>query len=230
MRKDSDTKTEGFDAKIALDVSGKNGNTQKVKAGLGGRAQWFDPAGTRFIVLNYEYGESSRVKDTDKTFLHFRNIWYRDKQWAWEVFAQIQDNEFTRLSLRALLGGGFRWRMLNNKSSSVYLGLGVLRSKEKLETVLPATDAGVTYNNRINLYLVNKYNISEHSRIVNTLYYQPDIDEVSDYRLFDQFGLQLDITKDLSFKVSLDISHDSQPPQLIRKSDTSYNTGFEYRF
>lgn len=230
MRNTSDDKVEGFESKLSLEVSGNNGNTQKIKAGLGGRAQWYEEDGTRFVVLNYEYGESASIKDTDKTFLHFRNIWYRDKQWAWEMFTQVQNNEFTRLTLRALLGAGFRLRVSHGDDHNTYLGLGMFRSKEKLELVLPATDAGVTYTNRVNFYLVHKYKISSHSRLVNTLYYQPDIDEVSDYRLFEQFILQLDITEDLSLKVSLDVSHDSLPPQLIRKTDTSYYTGFEYRF
>ena len=238
MRIDSDDKTEGFDGKLALDVSGKNGNTQNSKAGLGGRAQWYAENGTRFAVLNYEYGESSDTKDTDKTFLHFRNIGYLadessgeySREFAWEAFAQLESNEFTRLSLRALLGGGVRWRMLHNAEQTAYLGLGAFRAKEKLEPSLLATDAGVSYNNRVNLYLVYKYIIADHARLVNTLYYQPDIDETSDYRLFDQAGLLVDITDNLSLKLSVDVTRDSRPPQLIKKTDTSYNSGLEYRF
>ena len=102
----------------SLDINGKNGNTQNSKAGLGGRAQWYAENGTRFAVLNYEYGESSDVKDTDKTFLHFRNIGYLENRlnggysrgFAWEAFAQLENNKFTRLSLRALLGAGVRDR------------------------------------------------------------------------------------------------------------------------
>lgn len=238
MRIDSEDKTEGFDGKLALDVSGKNGNTQKIKAGLGGRAQWYAENSTRFAVLNYEYGESAEIKDTDKTFLHFRNIWYQDnelnnvpsREFAWEAFVQLENNDFTRLSLRILLGGGVRWRILHDTEQTAYLGVGAFRSKEKLESTPLVTDAGVTYNNRANLYLVYKYKIVEHARLVNTLYYQPDIDETSDYRLFDQIGLLVDITDNLSLKLSVDVNHDSRPPQLIRKTDTSYNSGLEYRF
>ena len=238
MRVDSDDKTHGFDGKLALDINGKNGNTQNSKAGFGGRAQWYAENGTRFAVLNYEYGESSDAKDTDKTFLHFRNIGYLKNQlnggysrgFAWEAFAQLENNEFTRLSLRTLLGAGVRWRMLHDSEQTAYLGLGVFRSKEKLESTLLATDAGVSYSNRMNFYLVYKYILADHARLVNTLYYQPDIDEASDYRLFDQIGLLVDITSNLSFKLSVDVTRDSRPPQLIKKTDTSYNSGFEYRF
>lgn len=51
-----------------------------------------------------------------------------------------------------------------------------------------------------------------------------------DYRLLEQLALVFDITEKLSFKVSLDIKHDNEPPINVRQTDTSYNTGVEYRF
>jgi len=230
MRVEAANKTQGFEGKLALDINGDNGNTQKLKSNAGARAQWYEETGTRFIVLNYAYGESSGIKDTDKTFLHFRNIWYKTDDLAWEAFTQFESNEFTRLKSRALVGGGIRWEALQNKTQALYLGFGILRSKEKIEEAALLTDAGVTYNNRLNTYLVHKYAISDHSRIANTLYYQPDIHKTSDYRLLEQFGLLLDVTESLSFKLSVDIFHDSQPAQQIKQTDTSYNVGFEYSF
>ncbi len=230
MRVESSDKTHGSDSKLSIDVSGNNGNTQKVNVGIGSRSQWYDMDGTRFIVFNYEYGESTDVKDTDKTFFHFRNIWYIDKQFAIEAFTQFESNEFTRLNSRALLGAGVRWQLLHSEDIAVYTGIGLFRSKEELDTSDFTSDAGVIYNNRLNTYIVYKHTISKHSRLVNTLYYQPDISETSDYRLLEQFGLQMDITENLSFKLSIDVSHDSESPELIKETDTSYNSGFEYSF
>ncbi len=231
MHVDSEEHDSGFDAKISFDINGKNGNTKKIKAGFGGRLQWYEKDLTRFIVLNYERGESSGVTDTEKSFFHFRSIWYQTEFLSWELFTQLENNEFTRLTLRALLGGGARLNLISNPESHVvYLGLGAFRSKEKLDEEGGVTDAGVDYANRANLYLVYKYKITDHSRLINTLFYQPDINEISDYRLLEQFGLQVDINEHVAFKLSIDIAHDNQPPQNIKKTDTSYNTGFEYRF
>ena len=230
MRVEASEKTEGVDKKLAFDISGKNGNTQKIKAGLGARVQWYEKDATRFIVVNYEYGESADVKDTNKTFVHLRNIQYQSKNFAWESFAQIAEDEFTRLDSRMLLGGGVRLKLIKSEDKSVDLGLGLFREREKLDLVPLTTDAGVDYGNRMNLYLVYKSTLSSHSRLSSTLYYQPDINEMSDYRLFEQFALQLDITENLSFNLSVDIYHDSKPAQLIKGTDTTYNTGFEYNF
>ena len=197
---------------------------------MGGRVQWYEKEATRFIVVNFEYGESADVKDTNKTFVHLRNIQYQSKDFAWELFVQITEDEFTRLDSRMLLGGGVRLNLLNSGDQSIDLGLGVFREREKLGFVPLTTDAGVAYNNRMSLYLVYKSTLSSHSRLSSTLYYQPDISEISDYRLFEQFALQLDITESFSFNLSVDIAHDSQPAQLIKGTDTTYNTGFEYNF
>lgn len=231
MRADTINKTSGYDAKFAVDVNGKNGNTDKIKAGLGARYQRYEETGTDFLVLNYEYGESSDIKDTDKSFLHYRKIWYSSDEMAWEAFTQIESNEFTRLTLRTLLGGGARFSLFNDLDNHVfYLGLGVFRSKEKLEVLLGSLEPRVDYVTRANLYITYKYTMTEKSRLANTLYYQPDINETSDHRIFNQFAMQFDLSDQFSFKLSLDISRDNQPPQNVSKTDTSYNTGFEYRF
>ena len=230
MRVKSSEQTEGVDKKLAFDISGKNGNTQKIKAGLGGRVQWYEENATRFMVVNYEYGESADVKDTNKTFVHLRSIQYQSNTLSWETFTQFEENEFTRLKSRMLLGGGARMNVMQSDDQAIDLGIGLFRSREKLDFAPLTTDTGVTHNNRMNLYMVFKSTLTSHSRVSSTLYYQPDMSEPSDYRLFEQFALQLDITGNFSFNLSVDITHDSQPAQLIKGTDTTYNTGFEYNF
>ena len=38
------------------------------------------------------------------------------------------------------------------------------------------------------------------------------------------------MTNALSLKLSLDLKHDSQPPQDVKKTDITYSTGIEYSF
>ena len=226
----SEKKTEGNDTKFSFDISGNNGDDKDFEIGLGIRSQWYAVTSTRFLLLNHEYGEDTNVRDTKKTFMHFRNIWNHNEDISWEAFTQIQDDEFTRLNLRALLGGGARLRLSNEENNSSHLGLGVFREKEKLDFAATTTDTGVTHTNRLNLYLVYNKALSNHSKFISTLYYQPSISDTADYRILEQMSLKLGITKNLSFNVSVNFKHDNQPPQLTKKTDTSYNTGFEYDY
>jgi putative salt-induced outer membrane protein YdiY len=226
-----DSEKTGFDAQVNIDFSGKNGNTQSRNAGLGSRLQWFNTTDTSFIALNYEYGEVSDIKDTDKSFVHIRHIRYLSNHWAWEVFTQMETNEFTRLSLRSLLGTGGRYQIpLVSKQQLSYLGIGLFRSKETLDEVIATTDAGTDYQTRANLYLVYKYKLSDTTHLSNTIYYQPNINNTDDYRLLEQFRFNVAITSKLSLQLSFDVNHDNLPPQNIKTTDSSYTTGLTYQF
>jgi putative salt-induced outer membrane protein YdiY len=231
MQLGKNDKAVAFAGQLNLAVSGKNGNTRNFKAGLGGRLQWFETDYTRFIVLNHEYGESADVQDTDKSFLHLRHIEYYSDALAWELFAQLERNEFTRLSLRALAGAGVRWTLLQQPVNHAFdLGLGAFYSAEELDETPGTTDGGRDNVTRGNIYLVYKYKISDNARLTNTAYYQPSIEEASDYRLLDQFGLQVDLNASLTLNISIDVAKDNQPPQNIKATDASYTTSLGYKF
>ncbi|MCW8956335.1 MAG: DUF481 domain-containing protein [Gammaproteobacteria bacterium] len=227
----SEQARQGFEAQLGLDISGKNGNTSNRKAGFDSRFQWFKESHTHFLVLSYEYGESSDVKDTDKSFMHLRHIGYMSDTLAWEAFAQLETNEFTRLSLRSLAGGGVRYKLGKPSAShSLYFGAGLFRSKETLDEDPSVTDEGSDYATRANLYMVNKFKLTDNASLSNTLYYQPDVSDASDYRLLEQFRFKVNVTEKLSVILSLDVSRDSHPPQSIERTDSSYTTGLNYSF
>lgn len=227
----SDQARQGSDVQLGIDISGKNGNTSIRKTGFDSRFQKFKETGTHFLVLSYEYGESSNVKSTDKSFMHLRHIGYLTDTLSWEAFTQLESNEFTRLSLRSLIGGGVRYKLSKlSVSHSSYFGAGMFRSKETLDEDPAFTDEGSDYATRANLYMVNKVKLSDNASLSNTLYYQPDLNEASDYRLLEQFRFKVDVAENLSIILSLDVSRDSRPPQSIKRTDSSYTTGFNYRF
>ena len=225
------TQELGVKATINLDLQGKNGNTKNARYSFGTKLQSYNPDSTQLLILNYEYGESSGVKDTDNGYLHLRHVWYYTEDTFLELFAQVEDDEFKRLSIRQLAGGGARFKLIENPvKHSAFLGAGAFYSKEELEDTPTTTDGGTERTTRLNIYQVYKYQLNDSARLLNTLYYQPDIKEFSDYRLLDKFTFQVDINKSMSINISLDIARDNKPPQDVEQTDTSYKTGFEYRF
>ncbi len=221
----------GFHTQASLNINGKNGNSQKSNLETGLLFRWNHEASRQLLVMTYEYGETSDIKDTQNSFAHARHIQDINKLLAWEVFLQMESDEFKRLSLRALVGAGIRINLaVAADSYQSWLGLGVFRSKEELDEQVGVVDDLTEYATRANIYHGFKFPINDRSRIFNTLYYQPQIGDAQDYRLLEQLGLLFDITDTLSFKVSLDIKRDNEPPISVKKTDTSYNTGIEYRF
>ncbi len=216
---------DGFSGQLDIDASLQSGNTDKNRIGLGSRLQWIRGNKTNFLVLNYDYGNSGGATDINKSFLHGRHITQQNEKWAWEGFGQLEQDEFKRLSIRALAGGGAR-RTLSEKTDkgAMYLGLGVFYSTEKL-------DDDSTFNLfRANTYFVFKHAFNQNTHFISTTYYQPALSEPRDFRALQQAGLSVAINKTLDLRLSLDIAYDSQPPIGVESTDTSFRTGIEYRF
>ncbi len=222
----------GFSGRLAFAASGQTGNTDKSAASVGARVQWHRESATDFMVFNYDSSKTDGVRNTKKGFLHARHIGYLSDRRAWEAFGQVEENEFTRLSSRSLVGGGARLTLLKDKDDKVALitGLGVFYSREKLEPRAGTTDAGTETLWRGNFYLVVKYKLNETVRVISTTYFQPATNDFDDYRALERAALQVKLNDRLDLKLTLDIARDNQPPQLIKKTDTTYRTGVEYRF
>ena len=147
-----------------------------------------------------------------------------------ELFSQFEQNEFTRLSYRALLGSGLRFSIFKSPHHRAYLGAGAFYSKERIEFISGLTDDGVEKFTRANFYFLSKYKITPTLSFSNGIYYQPRISEFSDYRALLESKFDIKLTKNLSFRLSLDISHDSNPSQTIKSTDISYMSGLKYKF
>jgi len=226
-----DKQKTGFGGIVNLSISGSSGNTEnnrtKVDAGL----HLTDNQTNDYLLMSYEYGESFGQTNTDKSFIHLRHI-KKTKSFAdWEVFSQAERNTFSRLSLRWLLGAGARFQLNKGKpDQTLIVGLGGFYSIEELDKRSGLTDDGTETLWRANSYVLFRYKINDTVRFTNTVYYQPRFSDAQDYRLLEQATLTVNLSDQLDLTLSLDISHDSQPPQLVEKTDISYLTGITYRF
>ena len=220
----------GFAGSFELDLGLESGNTDQTSAATGVKLQWTEKRITDFILMNYEYGETAGLTNKNKGFAHYRHIHQRDTQFAWEGFTQFSSDEFTNLRLRALIGGGVRLTLgeVNDKKAFL-VGLGVFYEYEKLDTqYLDEDDTEDTL--RGNAYLVMKYQFNEYVSLVSSTYYQPRLDDASDFRGIEDLSLVSQLTELTSIKVGVDIAHDSEPPRDIKKTDASLKVGIAVNF
>jgi len=216
---------DGFSGQLRVLASLQSGNTDNNRVGMGTRLQWVRGNTTNFLVLNYDYGNSGGATDINKSFLHGRHIVQQNRKWAWEGFGQVVQDEFKRLTIRMLAGGGARYTLSEKThKGAMYLGLGAFYSTEEL-------DDNSTFNLiRASAYFVFKHSFNPNTHFISTTYYQPALDEPGDFRALQQAGINVTISKTLDLKLSLDISYDNQPPIGVESTDTSFRTGIEYRF
>jgi len=220
---------QGLNGKAALSMNGSSGNTAKVSGEAAGRLAYVHGPHTEILVGSYAYGKSRGVRDTNKAFLHLRHRYALDASLDLEAFGQAQQNEFARLKLRTLIGGGLRWGQQDD-GWRTYLGLGSFYESENLRSTAGNTAPPRTRLWRGNLYGTLFYALNSHVSFQNTVYFQPAWKDTADYRLLENAGLSVKLTEQLDLRLSIDVERDSRPPTGIRSTDTSYKTGLEYRF
>ena len=223
---------EGFSGQFALDAGGERGNTDRSSLGVGARTQWKYGRTLDFIVFNYNSGQTNGQRDVNNGFVHARHIDPLTPTTAWEAFTQAGQNEFQRLSYRALIGGGGRFTLYrsSDQGSELLVGAGAFYEREELDEAPGTTDAGIETTTRANLYVVFNYRLNDHVRIQSTTYYQPSFSDVDDFRGIEQATLLVKLADRLDLKLQVDAAYDSRPPQLVERGDLVYRTGIEYRF
>ncbi len=146
------------------------------------------------------------------------------KRSDWEVFSQLQQNEFTRLEERTLLGSGIRLGFGDNLDSRLYLGLGAFYESTRNENE-SAREMG-----RSNIYVSHRKKTSKDISFITTAYLQNKLDDPDDQRAIGSFSMSIPATENLDFTISVNLEHDSRSPIGVEKTDWTYKTGFGWKF
>lgn len=211
---------KGFYGSTGLDLSGSSGNVKVFETGLSSQNIYKKGEHEFIAISNYKYGEASQVKNTHQGNLHLRYAQRFDKPWSWEVFSQLEFNEFQNLSLRSLTGAGLRIRLLHGEKSSIFAGAGTFYEDERIQKDIDQA------NFRGNLYLSLRKIFGEATEVVLVSYYQPSYKIIDDYRIQLTAGLELKVNKYLRIVNNIEYAKDSRPPSNIQQYDLTYSTGF----
>ena len=219
-----------FSADVDLLFTGSSGNSDSSTTAINSQFSWVTDKNINLFMFGTKEGASNGLRNINKAFSHYRYIQNISNTIDWEVFAQVERNEFTRLSSRRLLGAGMRFNISNDQNHHGFLGIGVFNSREEIEFKVGYSDDGIEELTRFNFYLLSKFKVKPSVEFSNTIYYQPDGNKFSDFRALLQSKLDFSISKKLSFRISLDAEFDSVPSETIKKGDMSYTAGFKYSY
>jgi len=218
--------TDGLAGKFDISAKGSSGNSDKLSGEASGHMIWKHDRHLDMLVGSFSYGRSRGVRDSNKSFVHIRHRYAWNNTWGLEGFAQAQQDEFARLKLRTLIGGGIRWSY-RQQGWDWHIGLGSFYERERLRTTATAP---ISHLWRGNTYLALRHAFNDRIRIQNTLYYQPAWTDTADYRLLDDAALHIALAENLDLKLVIEVAQDSRPPTGISHTDISYKTGLSFRF
>lgn len=226
----------GIHGSLSVSLSGKSGDQQERDHQVASRTTWRREQHTLLGILARNYGKTRDIEDTDDSFAHARWIYGLTPKWSSETYAQWEQNEFTQLNSRSLVGAGARHQLSkHNDELELALGFGLFREREELDLT---TRTEVNWYWRVNTYATYSHQMNGQTFLAVTTYIQPQVDDWKNVRVLLNFGLTVNLTNQLDLNLSYQLRHKSHPaqnfavsPPLDRhKTNTEYTTSIVYRF
>ena len=220
----------GVSGEVAGALDTKRGNTETDNYSAAFELQ-YDSNASYLVwgMITAAYGEASGVKNTNNVYAHIRYIEnIQGQRLAEEVFSQLEEDEFKSIRDRILLGAGLRARVLRPKEGwgGLFLGVGAF-----LEYVGYSTGVDPAERNlRFNSYIAYSLDMQNDSKFILGGYYQPKVNEVSDYLSSVAASLEVQIYRQLYLGFQAVYSHDSKPAIGVKEDDFSQKTMLKYKF
>ena len=209
-------------AKISLNLGfdGSSGTVDRTNYSIGTRFDFNNEVWNRFLIFNYSRREKDKRINEDNTFFHIRFARKITSLIATEFFIQTNEKPLEKIEERNLFGIGIRLSPLKN----LRLGVGVFDENEK------RIDLDERNTVRINTYLNYLFNISENTSFNTLIYFQPDIEDLSEIRSLLRLGLRVKATDSFFININYEYIHDSSPPIGTDKKNSIYGFKIGYEF
>lgn len=183
------------------------------------------------VFGGYSVLSTSNKSYLNNGFAHIRHNYKLTTRLKTFEFYQIQFNEVLLLNKREVFGAGLRYGLLKKDSISFDLGIGAMHESEFLNPAkLLVSEVRNTFLIRATAVSSFAWILNKYIRLNNVLYYQPDVKQMNDYRILNDFRFTTKITANFNISTSLTIRYDSKPPEALTNFDSKMNVGLTYRF
>ncbi len=221
---------EGLSGSLGASADWRTGNIEYLQLTATPLARYRN--GKHFIVGLATANRRTNNGDIiiSRFFEHLRYRYDLSESILGEVFVQHEFDALKRLELRALVGGGPKFNLVNKKSVTLDLGISYMLEYEKLQND-GNTDSGVTdFQHRNSTYIVAGYKLDDRVKLSESVYVQPRLTDANDIRALSESELTFQLTKHLSFTSSFTLAYDSRPPNSIEKLDTTLKSSITFKF
>jgi hypothetical protein len=205
-----------------------NTNLLLLSGGLSGRYRSGDHL--VFALVRGEYGVAEGDSFASSDLEHLRYRVAAAPPLEIEAFAQHDRDEFRRLSLRTLAGAGPRLHFTQWSPMDAALGAAYLFEYEELGFAGELDDGDIQLNHRLSAYLRVAIRFDDWLHLGYTLYVQPRLDAFDDVRVLSETELLIAAKKYFSFKLTLGVTADSEPPIGVRAVDARRKASIQISF
>lgn len=200
-----------------------SGNVETLTYEMGARAGLGIDKHFFFITGTFAYGEEEGEPFKDEGFAHARLTCMWFPLLGTEIFSQVEYNDFKLLRRRQLNGGGLRFIPFTSDRAGLSVGLGAMADYERIEG-----GGGDGLVARGTSYL-NGYFTIAGAKLFAVGYFQPLLEDTSDYRILSDAGVEFKILE-ASLINSVNYSYDTRPPDGVVRDDFTSKVTFRIRF
>ncbi len=220
---------KGLDGEMSITASYSDGNSEERSIGTSIKGQYDAKDWLAFVIAAYNYGEANNHKSSEAGLLHFRYIHtiLDVKNYDWEIFMQSEFNPFQKLKDRSLLGVGLRKRF-TNYFDKFYMGLGLMYTYREPDVITEYDK--VLRRTKINSYISLKKTFSENLSIAYLGYYQPTVDNLSDFSSNQILQFITPLAESVNLSLNLIYKYNETPYSNIEKDDFNAKLSLTYEF
>ncbi|WP_147294325.1 DUF481 domain-containing protein [Pontibacter diazotrophicus] len=185
-----------------------------------------------YLLVNYD-SKAQRNTVASTGYSHFRTNFNFRQPLSYELFAQVQTDRARGLELRALAGGGIRYRLLRTNNSTIYVGAGVMHEHEEWEN--PGEEANIIISDLLKStnYVSLKTKLNEYVSTEGIVYYQvgyADVIEKFRNRVSGDITLLVKLTNRLNLRTNFNCVYEDEPIVPITNFVYSISNGVEVKF
>lgn len=142
----------------------------------------------------------------------------------WEAFTQYQYNKALEVGQRVLAGTGPRFKLYDTDNFRAYIAsLYMFEYQESVDKTI------IERNHRTSSYLTFTFDF-DRVEFSNTVYFQPNMQDLKDYRILSQSDLMFKIFDNLKFKTGFNYRYDTRPFPGVPKTTYYLSNGLVFVF
>jgi hypothetical protein len=180
-----------------------------------------------FMILgNYGFLSGGSQNLINNSFLHLRYNRKLSRTVRMEVFGQVLQNPVTKIDYRILYGAGPRFKMMDKPKIRMYAASLIMHEYER-----ELNEQKTVHNDiRSSSYLSVSYLPNTSSELVSTVFYQPLVTKLQDFRFLHQLRFSAKAGKNLALACNFNYLYDNAPVTGVPRINYTVSTGMEYDF
>ncbi|ADE54098.1 DUF481 domain-containing protein [Coraliomargarita akajimensis] len=208
----------------ALDLNGKQGNTEKFYLGASFEAKLKSPDDELRFHAMWEKGEENGNTTEDRARAGVGYERFTKQRLGWYVHSQIETDTISDISFRSTSGAGLSWRFINNDKQTLIGRLGAGYRYTEFESGAEKESSPTLESS-----LAHTYKFTDWAYMENLLYYSPAFEDFMNYTAVHDSSIRMPFGRSEKWAIRMGLRNEYESETNAQENlDTFYYTKLIY--